>query len=112
MIDWYLVFTSSLWIFGLSIVLAAFSYHHWLAGETRGRLREQFREPSWIMSFSAGMVLVGAGFGLSEGARWWERVVWLIIAGAFLWDGVATCYSRRLPSGNRAGGAVNDAHEK
>ena len=92
MIDWYLVFTSSLWIFGLSIVLAAFSYHHWLAGETRRRLREQFREPSWIMSFSAGMVLVGLGFGLAESAQWWERTIWLALAASFAWDGAVNGY--------------------
>ncbi len=97
MIDWYLVLTSSLWILGLSVVLAAFSYHHWLAGETHRRLREQFREPSWIMSFSAGMALVGVGLGLSEGARWWERLVWFVLATFFVWDGVVRGYLRRSP---------------
>lgn len=104
MIDWYFVFTNSLWILGLSVVLAAFSYHHWLAGETGHRLREQFRQPGWILPFSAGMCLVGLGLGLSQSARWWERIAWLMIAGVFLWDGIAKGYLRR-PSNRRPGGS-------
>jgi hypothetical protein len=91
-IDWYFVFTNSLWILGLSVVLAAFSYHHWLAGETGRRLREQFRESGWLLPFSTGMFLVGVGFGLAESARWWERTIWLALAASFAWNGVVNGY--------------------
>ena len=88
MIDWYLVLTSALWILGLAIVLAAFSYHDWLARETGRRRRELFRERSWVIPFSAGMLLTCLGFGLSEGMRWWERVLWLALAASFAWQGI------------------------
>ena len=94
MIDWYLVFTSAVWICGLSVVLAAFSYHHWLAGETHRRLREQFKERSWDVPFSAGMVLVGTGLGLSENALWWQRIAWFVIAAGFAWRGVTRAWMR------------------
>jgi hypothetical protein len=87
MIDWYFVFTNSLWILGLSIVLAALSYHHWLARELGRRLCDQFREPAWVMPFAGGMVLVSLGLALAEGARWWERVLWAILGVSFAWRG-------------------------
>jgi hypothetical protein len=87
MIDWYFVFSNSLWIFGLSVVLAAFSYHHWLAGERGRRLRQQFREPGWILPFAAGMFLTSVGLGMLESARWWERIIWLALAVSFAWLG-------------------------
>ena len=83
MIDWYLVATSALWILGASILLAAFSYHQWLAGERGRRLRDQWHERSWRLASAAGMLLFCLGFGLSEGSRWWERVVWLALAASF-----------------------------
>jgi hypothetical protein len=46
MIDWRFVFVSALWILGLSIVLAAFSYHDWLRRETGRRWREGRAQPS------------------------------------------------------------------
>jgi hypothetical protein len=51
MIDWYLVATSGLWILGASILLAAFSYHQWLAGE-RGR---RLARPVARMVLAAGI---------------------------------------------------------
>jgi sulfite exporter TauE/SafE len=112
-IDWYFVFTNSLWILGLSVVLAAFSYHHWLAGETGRRLREQFREPGWVMPFSAGMCLVGLGLGLSQSARWWERIAWLMLAGTFVWDGMARGYLKRPSTGrvDASGAGAKDRRE-
>ena len=52
MIDWVNVALNALWILGLSIILAAFSYHQWLAGETASRLRELWSQPSWQIPFS------------------------------------------------------------
>jgi sulfite exporter TauE/SafE len=87
MIDWYLVFTSALWILGLSIVLAAFSYHQWQAGVAGRRLREQLQRRSWTIAWTGGALLVCLGFALSEGSRWWERIAWLLLAASFTWQG-------------------------
>ncbi len=86
MIDWWLVFTSALWILGLAIVLAAFSYYDWLARETGRRRREVFWQSAWPAWLDAGLILVCAGLGL--GAHpWWERLLWLALAAWFTCDG-------------------------
>ena len=86
MIDWITVAFNALWIAGAAVLLAAFSYHRWLASETAVTLREVFRRASWKISFSAGMslVCVGAGYGLAD--RWWERIVWTGLAIAFAYQ--------------------------
>ena len=80
MIDWVNVALNAFWILGLAIILAAFSYHQWLARETASRLRELWSQPSWQIPFSAGMLLtcIGLGYGVAE--RWWERTIWTTLA--------------------------------
>ena len=80
MIDWVNVALNALWILGLSIILAAFSYHQWLAGETASRLRELWLQPSWQIPFSAGMLLTSIGLGYGVAERWWEKVIWTSVA--------------------------------
>lgn len=86
MIDWVNVGLNALWILGLSIILAAFSYHHWLAAETSRRLRDVLAQPSWKLPFSLGMVLtcVGVGYGLAD--RWWEKTIWTALALSYAWQ--------------------------
>ena len=100
LIDWWNVFFNSLWILGLAIVLAAFSYHDWLARETGRRWREVFKEPSWKLWFAVGMFLTCAGFGLGVAARWWERGLWALFAGSFGWQTVQAilAMTRERPS--------------
>ena len=80
MIDWVNVALNALWILGLSMILAAFSYHHWLASETSRRLRDVLAQPSWKLPFTAGMVLTCVGFGYGLAERWWERTIWTALA--------------------------------
>ena len=86
MIDWVDVGLNSLWILGLASILAAFSYHHWLASESARRLRDVLSQPSWKVPLFAGMLLtcVGVGYGLTE--RWWEKAVWTVLAASFAWQ--------------------------
>ena len=86
MIDWAYVATNSLWILGLSIILAAFSYHDWLVHEIGQRRRDLFERSSWRLPFSAGMVLSCLGLGLGRGLAWWERMVWGALAFCFFWQ--------------------------
>ena len=79
-IDWYLVATASCWILGCAVVLAAFGYHQWMARVRGRRLADQLREPAWGLSAGAGALLIGLGFGLAPGARWWQRLPWLVLA--------------------------------
>ena len=86
MIDWYFVFTHSLWIFGLSVALAAFSYHDWLRKELKRPLRQQLRDPWFRLPCNAGFVLVTLGFMLLESSRWWERALWFLLGCSFGWS--------------------------
>lgn len=85
MIDWYFVFTHSLWILGLSIALAAFSYHDWLRKEFRRPLRQQLREPSCRFPLNIGFLLVAVALTLLESSRWWERALWFLVGCSFGW---------------------------
>ena len=102
MIDWRLVATSALWILGASIVLAAFSYHRWAAAERGVRFCEQRRERSWQLCSVGGMLLFCLGFGLSEGIRWWEHILWLGLTVSFALQLVAALH-RRDDAGTNTG---------
>jgi hypothetical protein len=80
MIDWPVVALNAVWVFGLAIILAAFSYHHWLAAETPRDLREALSEPSWKLSLSIGLLLTCVGVGYGVVHRWWERTAWTALA--------------------------------
>lgn len=86
MIDWAFVGVHSLWILGLAIVLAAFSYHDWLRQERRVPLKQQLREPGWRLPFYSGLLLVALSFVLMRGSAWWERTLWLVLGASFGWD--------------------------
>lgn len=82
MIDWWSVFTNSLWIVGLAAALAIMSCSDWLAF-TEGRgLGSAARRLAHSTSLACSMALacVGAGLGV---AAWWERVLWLLVAAGF-----------------------------
>lgn len=77
MIDWLSVLFNSFWILGLSLLVAALSYHYWLARETERRLRTQFNQPSFLRVFWTSLALIGIGLaGTSQTT--WETAVWIL----------------------------------
>jgi len=74
-IDWVSVLFNSFWIVGLSILLADFSYHHWLAGVEGRRLKEQLETLSFQRFFWISFVFVSIGLA-GTSARTWETAVW------------------------------------
>ena len=95
MIDWWFVAVNALWILGLSIVLAAFSYHDWLRRETGHRWKEVRAQPSWRFPFSGGMLLLCLGMGLGREVAWWERMLWGLLAASFAWQTVTAAIDLR-----------------
>jgi hypothetical protein len=81
MINWFSVVANSLWIVGLSVILAALSYHYWLAGNYGHPLRQELSRPPFQVFFLIGLLLVGAGLALT-GHGWWQILpaVGLILA--------------------------------
>ena len=74
MIDWLTVVAHGFWIAGLALMLAALSYHYWLAEQTGHSLREQLAGPSFQRVFVGGLMLVGIGLsGVSR--QPWQLVL-------------------------------------
>jgi hypothetical protein len=89
MFDVRFVLAHGLWIHGVAIVLAAFSYYNWLAASRRSPLREILRlSRGWKLSVGLGLWLVATGMLLMEGLSLWERGGWMFVwacAAANLW---------------------------
>ena len=83
LIDWPSLARNALWILGLSIVLAAWSYVSWLAAQRKVRTWRATGWPAFGVPASAGLAIFA--ISLAWGAtRPWERVLWIILAVAFL----------------------------
>lgn len=83
MINWLSLVASVLWIGGLSLLLAVFSYHTWLAGEQKRRWRDQLAEKSFTRIAWLSILLIGVGLAVSS-RQTWERWLWLILSLAAL----------------------------
>lgn len=78
MIDWWLVGRNAIWIVGAAIVLAAWSYYHWLAATGVTPRAEVFQRRGWVLSSGIGGSLFCIGFATS--GRWWEVIAWALLA--------------------------------
>lgn len=87
-IDWPGVARNALWILGLSIALAAWSYTRWWAGERQLKMRQLFDWPRFQVPFSAGLTLFCISLAWSA-TRWWERGLWFLLGVAFIWQVIA-----------------------
>lgn len=79
MINWQSVIFNSFWIFGLSLLLAAFSYHTWAASQFGRLLRVQLQETSFLRPLWVSIMLVCIGLSGTSN-QLWETVVWGIMA--------------------------------
>ncbi len=75
MINWQSLIFNSFWLMGLALLLAAFSYHYWLAGQNSRQLRLQLSEPGFLKPAWLSLVFVGIGLAGSSQATW-ELVLW------------------------------------
>jgi hypothetical protein len=83
LIDWPSLVRNALWILGLSVLLAAWSYVSWLAAQRRTRAWRAIAWPVFAVPASAGLGIFA--ISMAWGAtRAWERVLWIILAAAFL----------------------------
>ncbi|MCS6845764.1 MAG: hypothetical protein NZ528_15800 [Caldilineales bacterium] len=96
MIDWYGVFRNALWVLGLAVVLAAFSYADWWRRiqSPRLSLRQALGSAGFQAAAGLGMVLFSVGLALSS-PRWWETAAWAVLALLFAWQAFAAWRSLR-----------------
>lgn len=78
MIDVWGVFSNALWILGLAVLLAVWSYAAYEAGRRKCKVRHVTNELGYALALNAGMVLFLAGMATTED-RWWARVLWIVI---------------------------------
>lgn len=67
---WWEAMTNFVWIFGLAIILAAFSYYDFIARIRGIKLISLLKEGASIRSFVLGTILAVAGAGLATKNRW------------------------------------------
>ena len=82
MIDWWSVFTNSLWLVGLAAALAIVSYSDWLASAEGGSWRITSRRLAHSSGFFLSLALAAVGIGLGADV-WWEHGLWLLFALGF-----------------------------
>jgi len=83
MIDWVSVGFGGLWIFGLSLALAAVGIANFLAGENKECFRQALERPACRNMFDLGLVCFCLGWAGGAPAIW-ERLLWVILASLFV----------------------------
>ena len=82
LIDWRLVGFSALWLSGLSVLLAAFSFADYLAAQQHVRTRAVLGWPGSHAAIYTGFLLFCLGLlGLAH--PWWQQSLWALLAAAF-----------------------------
>jgi hypothetical protein len=74
----FTVIIHSFWIVGLALLLAALSYHRYLAAQQGHHLRQQLGEASFQAVFYLSLVLVGIGLA-GTSATAWEMALWVVL---------------------------------
>ena len=82
MIDWIAVGFSALWIFGLSLNLAALGMADYRRSRIGGRLRDIWAGPGYQIVHNTGLTLICVGLIHSARAVW-EQALWAALALAF-----------------------------
>ncbi|PIX46865.1 MAG: hypothetical protein CO064_00530 [Anaerolineae bacterium CG_4_9_14_0_8_um_filter_58_9] len=97
MIDWLNLAANALWICALALALAVLSFASWEAKADGERLRVVLSRPRWEFTLN----LAGALFCLGLAAtsdRIWERALWLVLAGLYLFQIGFNFWKRRRAS--------------
>ena len=96
-LDWAYMGAHFLWILGLSIIVAAFSYQRWRALEMQRPLSALFTQRSWNVAVNFGLSLMPLAITvMPRSERWFVRLFALVLsAGFFLqavraWSGRST----------------------
>jgi hypothetical protein len=83
MIDWISVAANALWIAGLALALASFSYASWQASVARDRLRNHITQPGVQRALNLAGALFCAGQAATSDMLF-TAVLWAILSGLFL----------------------------
>ena len=83
MLDLWDVFSNSLWILGLAVLLAVWSYGRYAAQTSGMRVRDKLNTLKYALVVNVGLFLFLCGMALTEN-RLFVRVLWILLAIAVL----------------------------
>lgn len=83
MIDIWGVLANSLWILGVAILLATFSWAYWVAQEKGHRLRTVIDRPRIQQALNGGGFLFCVGLVVTARV-WWKSILWGLLAAAWV----------------------------
>jgi hypothetical protein len=81
-IDIWRVIANSLWILGLTVLLAVLSWARWIAQAEGNRLRAVLKKPRTRQVLNLGLFLFCVGLAATV-RTWWEHVLWGLLAAAW-----------------------------
>jgi hypothetical protein len=85
MIDFAALAANALWVLGLAVLLAVWSYARYEAHRQDVKTREMLKRLRYSLWVNAGLLLFVAGMALTE-HRWWARGLWILVGVGFLVD--------------------------
>jgi hypothetical protein len=110
MIDIWGVLANSLWIVGMTILLATFSWAYWIAQEKGHRLRTVIDRPRIQQVLNGGGFLFCVGLAATAHA-WWESILWGLLAAAWVVRVWLTRVSARKKNVHRQGAKDADTND-
>ncbi|MGC9522073.1 MAG: hypothetical protein ACP5HG_09350 [Anaerolineae bacterium] len=72
------VVRNGLWILGLAVLLATWSWARYAAYEDHVKTKEKLNEFTYALILDVGLALFIAGMALTED-RWWARLLWVAL---------------------------------
>ncbi len=84
-LDWAGLASNGVWVLGVAVVLAAFSFYCYDAHVRRDKLRARLSSPGFQAWLMAGLALASLGGALTV-SRWWERVLWGLLCAVSMWQ--------------------------
>jgi len=94
MAEVWVVVKNGLWILGISILLAAWSYARYAAHEAGIRTRDKLGERKYALVIDAGLILFIAGMAATE-QRLWARALWVLLGVSIVVQRVIQARARR-----------------
>jgi hypothetical protein len=93
-IDIQSVILNGLWILGLSVILATWSYARYTAYRGGLKTRAKLNELRYVLALDAGLLLFIAGMAATED-RWWALLLWILIGIGVLIEAGYRIYTAR-----------------
>ncbi len=82
MIDWGSLAANALWVLGLALGVAVVSHASYRAHLARMSARAVIGRPAYVVAGMSALALICLGLALTAQGRWWEPLLWWILAAA------------------------------